>query len=209
LATNELESGKNHVEEMKCGNTAKSTAMQSGMEDLERCIQADLQRLDEDFRAQMNLQKNENVRLQQCLTTLKGWPDEFCAAVDYVGDHGEDNLDDRTRLELYGWYKQATIGDCDDATAKAGKWSAGARYYMTKSWEAKRGCTKEEAFRSYIRVLDDAKPDWREACDEEEDDNIWVNEPEDKKVEYSQEPRMVVGDDEGAAIDNSAAGLFC
>ncbi|KAF4740563.1 hypothetical protein FOZ62_022999 [Perkinsus olseni] len=72
LATNELESGKNNVEEMKCGNTANSTAMQSGMEDLERCIQADLQRLDEDFRAQMNLQKNENVRLQQCLTTLKG-----------------------------------------------------------------------------------------------------------------------------------------
>ncbi|KAF4709580.1 Acyl-CoA-binding domain-containing protein 5, partial [Perkinsus olseni] len=137
------------------------------------------------------------------------WPDEFCAAVDYVGDHGEDNLDDRTRLELYGWYKQATVGDCDDATATAGKWSAGARYYMTKSWEAKKGCTKEEAFRSYIRVLEDAKPDWREACDEEEDDNIWVNEPEDKKVEYSQEPRMVVGDDEGAAIDNSAAGLFC
>ncbi|KAF4666286.1 hypothetical protein FOZ61_009975 [Perkinsus olseni] len=72
LATNELESGKNHVEEMKCGNTAKSTAMQNGMEDVRRCIQADLQRLDEDFRAQMNLQKNENVRLQQCLTTLKG-----------------------------------------------------------------------------------------------------------------------------------------
>ncbi|KAF4677939.1 hypothetical protein FOL47_008043 [Perkinsus chesapeaki] len=86
-ANNELELGKNHVEEMKFGNTSNSSALQAEMDDLKRYIRADLQRLDDDFKAQvspgyfslasawipdMNLQKNENVRLQQCLTTLKG-----------------------------------------------------------------------------------------------------------------------------------------
>ncbi|KAF4677941.1 hypothetical protein FOL47_008045 [Perkinsus chesapeaki] len=133
------------------------------------------------------------------------WPDDFCAAVDFVGDHGEDMLDDRTHLELYGWYKQATVGDCDDETVKAASWAPGARYYMTKSWEAKKGCPKDVAFKNYVAVVDDAKPDWREVAD---DGDIWIDESGKEEVTPSREPQMVVGY-EDVAVDNSAAGIFC
>lgn len=33
------------------------------------------------------------------------------------------------RLELYGWFKQATVGDCDETNTKTGSWSS-ARYYL-------------------------------------------------------------------------------
>ncbi|EER01424.1 Acyl-CoA-binding domain-containing protein, putative, partial [Perkinsus marinus ATCC 50983] len=138
------------------------------------------------------------------------WPDEFCAAVDFVSDHGEDILDDQTRLELYGWFKQATVGDCDGDNAKTGSWSS-ARYYMRKSWKAKKGRSKEEAFRRYIEVLEAAQPDWREARDEDDSDNIWIDEPEEKKVEYTREPQVVVGAGDGdePSVDDSPAGMFC
>ncbi|CAK9297695.1 unnamed protein product [Gordionus sp. m RMFG-2023] len=59
--------------------------------------------------------------------------------------------DNNELLELYGLFKQATVGDCNtekpgllDIKEKA-KW---------ESWNAKKGMTKENAMKAYIKLAE-------------------------------------------------------
>merc|ERR1719386_636375 len=63
---------KNQIETIKSENISTSNSLQAQLNDIKRYFQADLQRMEEEFRVQVNLQKSENARLQQQLTTLKG-----------------------------------------------------------------------------------------------------------------------------------------
>merc|ERR1712098_997822 len=63
---------KNQIETIKSENMGTSNSLQAQLNDIKRYFQADLQRMEEEFRVQVNLQKSENARLQQQLTTLKG-----------------------------------------------------------------------------------------------------------------------------------------
>merc|ERR1712159_295494 len=63
---------KGHVQGIKSEHLASSNGMHGQLNDIKRYFQADIQRMEEEFRVQANLQKSENVRLQQQLTTLKG-----------------------------------------------------------------------------------------------------------------------------------------
>lgn len=63
---------KSQLETIKSENLSSSNGLQSQLGDIKRYFQADVQRMEEEFRVQANLQKSENVRLQQQLTTLKG-----------------------------------------------------------------------------------------------------------------------------------------
>merc|ERR1712225_115951 len=63
---------KNQLEMIKNENVGSSNGLQSQLTDIKRYFQADITRMEEEFRVQANLQKSENVRLQQQLTTLKG-----------------------------------------------------------------------------------------------------------------------------------------
>jgi len=63
---------KNQLETIKSENLSSSNGLQAQLGDIMRYFQADVQRMEEEFRVQANLQKSENVRLQQQLTTLKG-----------------------------------------------------------------------------------------------------------------------------------------
>jgi len=63
---------KNSLETIKTENANSSNGLQAQLGDIKRYFQADVQRMEEEFRVQANLQKSENVRLQQQLTTLKG-----------------------------------------------------------------------------------------------------------------------------------------
>merc|ERR1719162_444141 len=63
---------KNQLETIKSENLSSSNGLQAQLGDIKRYFQADVQRMEEEFRVQANLQKSENVRLQQQLTTLKG-----------------------------------------------------------------------------------------------------------------------------------------
>eukprot|EP00746_Dinoflagellata_sp_MGD_P161639 gnl/MRDRNA2_/MRDRNA2_88857_c0_seq1.p2 gnl/MRDRNA2_/MRDRNA2_88857_c0~~gnl/MRDRNA2_/MRDRNA2_88857_c0_seq1.p2 ORF type:complete len:129 (-),score=41.59 gnl/MRDRNA2_/MRDRNA2_88857_c0_seq1:177-563(-) len=68
----ELGVEKGHVQTIKSEHLSSSNGMQGQLNDIRRYFQADIQRMEEEFRVQVNLQKSENVRLQQQLTTLKG-----------------------------------------------------------------------------------------------------------------------------------------
>jgi len=63
---------KNALETMKSENLSSSNGLQSQLGDIMRYFSADIMRMEEEFRVQANLQKSENIRLQQQLTTLKG-----------------------------------------------------------------------------------------------------------------------------------------
>ncbi len=63
---------KNQLETIKSENLSSSNGLQAQLGDIMRYFQSDVQRMEEEFRVQANLQKSENVRLQQQLTTLKG-----------------------------------------------------------------------------------------------------------------------------------------
>jgi len=62
---------KNQLETIKSENLSSSNGLQAQLSDIKRYFQADVQRMEEEFRVQANLQRSENVRLQQQLTTLK------------------------------------------------------------------------------------------------------------------------------------------
>jgi len=63
---------KNQLETIKSENLSSSNGLQAQLSDIRRYFQADVQRMEEEFRVQANLQRGVNVRLQQQLTTLKG-----------------------------------------------------------------------------------------------------------------------------------------
>merc|ERR1719201_2089869 len=68
----ELGIEKGHMQTIKHENMSSSSGMQGQLNDIKRYFQADIQRMQEEFRVQQKLQESENVRLQQQVTTLKG-----------------------------------------------------------------------------------------------------------------------------------------
>jgi len=72
LQNEEIGMEKNQLETIKTENLSSSNGLQAQLGDIQRYFQSDVQRLEDEFRVRANLQKSENVRLQQQLTTLKG-----------------------------------------------------------------------------------------------------------------------------------------
>lgn len=52
-------------------------------------------------------------------------------------------------LELYAWFKQATVGDCN--TARPGMFDLKGKYKWDK-WNGLQGTTKENAEKKYIET---------------------------------------------------------
>tara|TARA_R110002110_G_scaffold99220_6_gene253717 strand:+ start:456 stop:707 length:252 start_codon:yes stop_codon:yes gene_type:complete len=75
---------------------------------------------------------------------------EFQTSVDLVKKGTPKiNVDNKTKLQFYGLYKQATVGDINtpqpgffEPVGKA-KWN---------SWRSKKGMTKDEAMKQYIEL---------------------------------------------------------
>merc|ERR1711973_200019 len=97
-------------------------------------------------------------RKQDCLLYLlryflKKMSEAFKIAAEEVKTLPE-KPSDADMLELYAWYKQVTVGDCNtarpgmlDFTGKA-KWD---------SWDSKKGMAKEEAEKLYIAKVEELK----------------------------------------------------
>ena len=77
---------------------------------------------------------------------------KFEAAVDMMNNKVNKTLSNEELLDLYKYYKQATVGDCNtdrpgmlDFKGKA-KWDA---------WNGLKGtCSKEEAMAKYVEIAD-------------------------------------------------------
>ena len=62
--------------------------------------------------------------------------------------------DDDTLLELYGWYKQATAGDVTGKRPGFTDFAGRAKY---DAWAGRKGISKDEAMRAYIRLVESLK----------------------------------------------------
>ena len=76
---------------------------------------------------------------------------KFEAAVDTMNNKVNKTLSNEELLDLYKYYKQATVGDCNttrpgmmDFKGKS-KWDA---------WNGAKGLTKQEATEKYIELAD-------------------------------------------------------
>ncbi len=56
-----------------------------------------------------------------------------------------------TLLELYGLYKQATVGDVQGEAPSGFDFRGAAKY---AAWEKRRGMTSDEAMQTYIDLID-------------------------------------------------------
>merc|ERR1719336_1850957 len=68
----ELGIEKGHMQTIKNENLSSTSGMQGQLNDIKRYFQADITRMQEEFRVQLKLQEAENVRLQTQVTQLKG-----------------------------------------------------------------------------------------------------------------------------------------
>merc|ERR1712072_1498229 len=68
----ELGIEKGHMATIRHENTSSTSGMQGQLNDIKRYFQADIQRMNEEFKVSQKLQEAENVRLQQQVTQLKG-----------------------------------------------------------------------------------------------------------------------------------------
>jgi len=64
---------------------------------------------------------------------------------------GDLDLDDKSKMMLYGLYKQITVGPC---TAPAPDKDDMMNYYKHKAWTACKSLSKEDAMKKYIEVAE-------------------------------------------------------
>ena len=75
---------------------------------------------------------------------------EFITAAENIKKSGK-NLENDMLLKLYGYYKQATIGDCNTEcpafwnVKEKAKWEA---------WEQHKGMKKTHGMKKYIKLVD-------------------------------------------------------
>lgn len=73
---------------------------------------------------------------------------DFQKAVELVkSGTPKKNVDNKTKLEFYGLYKQSTVGDINTPRPSFFDSIGRAKWF---SWSSKRGMGKEEAMRHYI-----------------------------------------------------------
>ena len=77
---------------------------------------------------------------------------DFQKAVELVkSGTPKKNIDNKTKLEFYGLYKQATVGDIN--TSRPGFFDA-ARRAKWSSWSSKKDMGKEKAMEQYIKLTE-------------------------------------------------------
>ena len=72
---------------------------------------------------------------------------QFEAAAKHVAEKGK-GLKNDDALKFYGWYKQATTGDCN--TAKPGGMFNQKEKAKWEAWNANKGMSGDDAKKAYV-----------------------------------------------------------
>jgi acyl-CoA-binding protein len=75
--------------------------------------------------------------------------DQFDAAIENA--KGLSSQSNETLLELYGLFKQATVGDVEGDRPSGFDFRGAAKY---GAWEKRRGMSSDEAMQAYIDLVD-------------------------------------------------------
>lgn len=76
---------------------------------------------------------------------------KFEAAVDQMNNKVNKTLSNEELLDLYKYYKQATVGDCNTARPGMLDFKGKAKW---DAWDGIKGTTKEAAMEKYIELSD-------------------------------------------------------
>lgn len=74
---------------------------------------------------------------------------EFEEAANEIKNCGK-TFDDNTLLKLYGYYKQATVGDCNIPCPSFWQVKEKAKW---EAWNQHEGMTSEHAMKRYIKLV--------------------------------------------------------
>ncbi|EEA07414.1 acyl-CoA binding protein, putative [Cryptosporidium muris RN66] len=85
----------------------------------------------------------------------------FALAAEYCANHVADFTNDEL-LELYGFYKQATVGDCITTSTSLLSVFSMKDKAKSKAWSALRGMKPEHAADKYIELICKKNPKWEE-----------------------------------------------
>jgi diazepam-binding inhibitor (GABA receptor modulating acyl-CoA-binding protein) len=78
--------------------------------------------------------------------------DHFKKSADDIKNIGSSlNLSNDDLLDLYGYFKQATIGDCNIVEPSFWDFKEKKKY---ESWNNHKGMTKENAMKRYIKKVE-------------------------------------------------------
>jgi acyl-CoA-binding protein len=143
--------------------------------------------------------------------------DEFVAASKFFGKHSDYFTAD-IQLELYGLYKQATVGECSVGCDEGDNMGT-KRSLMKSAWLRKAGVTSIDAQREYVRLLDETYPLWRKEARCPVDPFLRDGDDVEEDREYNDKyrqvstwaagsvPAGVIGDMNDS--DDSVGGMVC
>ncbi|KAH7647159.1 hypothetical protein FG379_002850 [Cryptosporidium bovis] len=84
---------------------------------------------------------------------------KFASAAKYCADNVSSFSNDEL-LELYGYYKQATVGDSPNSGSSVFSVFSLKDKAKAKSWAEKKGISPEDAAEKYIELIIKKNPDW-------------------------------------------------
>ncbi|KAF7457659.1 acyl-CoA-binding domain-containing protein 6 [Cryptosporidium felis] len=91
------------------------------------------------------------------LSTNKKFADAASFCANNVTLFNNDEL-----LELYGFYKQATVGDSPEKSSSVFSMFSLKDQAKSKSWASRKGMSPEDAAENYIKLITKKDPQWEE-----------------------------------------------
>jgi len=109
---------------------------------------------------------------------------EFNQAAEYLKQH-HDKLMPDDLLDLYAFYKQGTVGDCNISKPGIFQMQSRAKW---NAWNEIKGMTVDDAIQKYVQKLSECIPNWKTNISNKGDGNSWVSvsRPQDFNIDESQ-----------------------
>ncbi|KAH8584920.1 acyl-binding protein [Cryptosporidium sp. chipmunk genotype I] len=86
---------------------------------------------------------------------------KFASAADYCANN-VSSFSNEELLDLYGFYKQATVGDAPEKSGSFFSVFSVKDQAKSKSWASRKGMSPEDAANEYIKLIDKKNPHWEE-----------------------------------------------
>lgn len=95
------------------------------------------------------------------MTDILSTNKRFASAADYCASN-VSSFSNEELLELYGYYKQATVGDAPEKSTSLFSVFNAKDQAKSKSWASKKGTSPEAAAAEYINLITKKNPNWEE-----------------------------------------------
>ncbi|TRY53427.1 Acyl-CoA-binding protein ACBP with Ankyrin repeat [Cryptosporidium tyzzeri] len=95
------------------------------------------------------------------MTDILSTNKKFASAADYCANN-VSSFSNEELLDLYGFYKQATVGDAPEKSGSFFSAFSMKDQAKSKSWASRKGMNPEDAANEYIKLIEKKNPQWEE-----------------------------------------------